>query len=890
MTVQSSIVTFLFTDIEGSTHLWESYPAQMQVALARHDALMRAAIESHRGHVFKTIGDAFCAVFDAGADGIKAATSAQRAIKNEDWPAETPIRVRMALHAGEVESRDNDYFGPTVNRVARLLATAHGGQTIVSKSVVDQAGVELGASVGLLDMGEHRLKDLTRPEYVYQVTHPDLQESFPPLRSLDSGTVPNNLPEQLTTFVGRKKELGEVSALLSRNRIVTLVGSGGCGKTRLAVQVASDNVASFPDGVWLAELASVTDPAMVPQTVASLVGAREDPGQTIMQSLTAHLKRRKTLLVIDNCEHLLMACIQFVDALLRACPDVKILATSREAFNIAGEASFRVPSLSLPDPKLHRDPASVEQFEAVQLFVDRASAIVPDFAPTTQNAQSLAMLCRQLDGIPLAIELAAARVRSLSVEQIATRLDDRFRLLTGGSRTALPRQQTLRALVDWSYDLLGPHEQCLLRRLSIFAGGWTLAAAESVAAGDDIEDWEVLDLLTSLLDKSLVSFDPAQNGGRYRMLETVRQYGREKLVELGEEESIRRKYVEWFASFGPKAATGLRGPEQTSWRAFLEDDQDNLAQALDMARTGADTAASGQLAWTLAVAFQYQGFLNDAIGAVESGLQALSGAEAEWPETWARLTYERAGLHADFGELGEAVPLAHKALEAFEQAKGMQDVARCENLLGQIAMSERDFEAAQGRFEKALALFVKSGDPLGEAVVRNNMGLNLRRRSGHGTEAPEPLRQEAKEALLEALRLRRQFKDLKGESETLNNLGVVSFDSKDYKSAWIYYQQALEIDMKLRRTLGLGRTLANMGEVAGVLGDPALAMKLLALSERILQDLQSPLAGAVRSMLKDTALEAPELDAERLAAEVRSLAVDTAVEMVLITPVPGANS
>jgi class 3 adenylate cyclase len=476
-------VTFLFTDIEGSTRLWEEQPEAMRVALVRHDELMHAAIEHNGGHVFKTMGDAFCSAFHTAPEALDAALDAQLALCSEVWPKLISIKVRMALHTGVAEGRDGDYFGQPLNRVARLLSAGHGGQVLLSLATQEIIQHTFPSTIQLLAMGEYRLRDLNRPETIFQLIHPDLPNQFPPLKTLDHLT--NNLPQQLTSFIGREREIAEIKALLVKTRVLTLTGSAGCGKTRLSLQVAADVLDQYPDGVWFVELAPLVDLALAPQVVASTLGLREQAGKTIVATLTDHLKSRHLLLVLDNCEHLLTACAHLCDVLLRSCPHLTVLASSREGLNIAGEQTYRVPSLSLPNPKARLTLEQVGQYEAVRLFIERATSSKADFAVTHGSAPTLAAVCQQLDGIPLAIELAAARVRSLSVEEINTRLDNRFRLLTGGSKTALPRHQTLRALIDWSYDLLSEQERLLLGRLSVFAGGWTLEAAEQVCSDPD---------------------------------------------------------------------------------------------------------------------------------------------------------------------------------------------------------------------------------------------------------------------------------------------------------------------------------------------------------------------------------------------------------------------
>ena len=554
-------VTFLLTDVEGSTALWEADPAAMRQALARHDALLADGIAEHGGVVVKSRGegDSVFAVFDMASDAVTAAVELQASLQAAAWPTAAPLRVRMALHTGEAQWRDGDYFGPAVNRCARLRAAAHGGQILLSQATADLLRDSQTDGVGLRALGEHRFRDLARPEAVFQVVHPLLPGEFPPLGSLDAH--PNNLPRELTSFVGREREVDEVRRLLVTTRLLTLTGSGGVGKTRLSQRVAADLGPSFPDGIWLVELAGLGDPSLLAQVVASVLGVREQPGRALLDTLIDVLRPRTCLLLLDNCEHLVEACAALADSLLRACPGLILLATSREPLGIAGETVWRVPPLTMPDASgdaaTSDDTSALAQYEAVRLFEERARAALPAFTLTGQNGPAVAQICRRLDGIPLAIELAAARVRGVAPEQLADRLDDRFRLLTGGSRTALARHQTLRALVDWSYELLSEPERVLFCRLSVFAGGWTLDAAEEVCSGGGIEPADILGLLLQLVDRSLVLAEeqPIQAGGlspvRYRLLETLRQYGAEKLRDTGDALVLRTRHLDWSPRLWP---------------------------------------------------------------------------------------------------------------------------------------------------------------------------------------------------------------------------------------------------------------------------------------------------------------------------------------------------
>ena len=488
MSNPASHFTFLFTDIEGSSRLWEEDPDAMASALARHDTLLNDIFASHGGDVFKTMGDSVLVAFRQPNPAVRAVIQAQKALIAQDWETLRPLRVRAALHRGPAEQRNGDYFGPTLNRTARLLSAGHGGQTLLSRTAREDLALPDG--VELRDLGERRLRDLSRPERIFQLLAPDLPSEFPPLRSLE--VLPNNLPAQLTTFIGRERELADVKRLVQSGRLVTLTGPGGTGKTRLSLQVAAELLESFADGVWLVELATLSDPELLATTVAAALGARATRDRPIEDTLLDYLRSKRLLLLLDNCEHLVAACAQLAERLLQSASHLCILASSREALAIAGETTFNVPSLSTPEffSKRFRGPhpaESMAEFESVRLFVERGAAAKPGFALTDENARTIAKICWRLDGIPLAIELAAARVKMLALGEILNRLDDRFHLLTSGGRTALPRQQTLTALIDWSYDLLSEKEQALLRRLSVFGRGRTLEAVEKVCSGDGIE-------------------------------------------------------------------------------------------------------------------------------------------------------------------------------------------------------------------------------------------------------------------------------------------------------------------------------------------------------------------------------------------------------------------
>ncbi|HWT48749.1 MAG TPA: AAA family ATPase, partial [Mycobacterium sp.] len=546
--VPTGTVTLLAAEVEDSSQLREAEPDQMS-AVAPLDDAVREIVAAHHGArpVDGSERDSFVAAFTRASDALACAVELQRMA----LPA--PIRLRIGLHTGEVQLRDDgNYLGPTMNRTARLRDLAHGGQIVLSGTTHDVAADRLPADVWLMDLGRHRLPDLSRPERVVQVCHPDLRNEFPPLQTLNV-CVEEPFSAELTSFVGRDAEIREVRRILANNRLVTLTGTGGAGKTRLAAQVAAQLAGELCDGVSWVDLAPVTDPHLVPVTVARALGAPDQPGRPLLDTLTGFIGDRRMLLVLDNLEHLLDSCAPRIAALLGACPGLTMLATSREPIGVPGEVTWRVPSLSLAD-------------EAIELFTDRARRVRPDFALSDDNAAAVREICRRLDGIPLAIELAAARVRALSLNDILDGLQDRFQLLTGGGRTAVHRHQTLRASEDWSHELLSESERILFRRLAVFLGGFDLKAAQAVGATGALDRDQVLEHLTMLVDKSLAMAETHGPRMRYRLLETVRAYALEKLGESGEENAVRARHRDHYTSL----AAELNSPALAGHERLLE--------------------------------------------------------------------------------------------------------------------------------------------------------------------------------------------------------------------------------------------------------------------------------------------------------------------------------
>ncbi len=555
-------VTFLFTDIESSTKLWEKFPEAMKPALALHDSILNESVKSNRGQVIKTTGDGIHAVFVTAMDAINASIIAQRTFQTSEFfkNSKVSIKVRMGIHTGEAELREGDYYGPTLNRAARIMSVAFGEQILLSAVTAELVRELLPENTSLVDLGEHRLKNLSQLENIFQVKVSGLSSDFPPLYSLNE--TPTNLPTQLTSFIGRDKEMAEVKALLDSARLVTLTGSGGTGKTRLSLEIGAQELELFPNGVWLLELAPLTDPEQILPALAKILGLQELPNASLRTLVIDYLRNKRALIIMDNCEHLIEACASLADEILHHCADLKIVASSREALGISGEMAYPTPSLA--------------NTESIQLFVERACAVNSHFHLTDENKEFIAKVCSRLDGIPLAIELAAARTKLLSPKQIAVRLDDRFRLLVGGSRTALPRQQTLRALIDWSYDLLSDEEKSLLRTASVFVGGWTLEAIESVSENPDVFEY-----LEQLVNKSLVTFEERESGMRFSMLETIRQYAREKLFDAQQVGRVRDRHFIYFNDLSEKLWDAFRSLEISAWRDRAEEETENLRTALE---------------------------------------------------------------------------------------------------------------------------------------------------------------------------------------------------------------------------------------------------------------------------------------------------------------------
>jgi predicted ATPase/class 3 adenylate cyclase/ubiquinone/menaquinone biosynthesis C-methylase UbiE len=837
----SGTVTFLFTDLEVSTRLWEQHPAEMASALALHDDLLATAVRSNAGYLVKRTGDGLLAAFETAHDAVAAALAGQLALNDTSWGSTGPLRVRMGLHTGPTEVRDGDYFGTAVNRAARLMASAHGGQVVCSQATADLVRDSSPERVALVDLGEHRLRDVSIPMQVFQVVHPRLQAEFPPLRSVDRSS--GNLPRQVTTFVGRQREIAAVRAALDERPLVTLTGVGGVGKTRLALEVARDSAAEFRDGAWLCELAPVAGPDAFWEAVAGTFGLQRSPGQSLEATVLEYVAPKRLLIVLDNCEHLLNIVAVFAATMMQRCPDVAILATSREGLAIPGEFLLPVPTLDLPaSDDLSDAPAGSD---AVRLFVDRARDATADFTITRENTAAIAQICRRLDGIPLAIELAAARVRSIPPDELVARLDQRFKLLTRGSRAALERHQTLRSTIDWSYNLLDDAERTALDRLSVFPGTFDLNAAEAVV---DDPNREVIDLLGQLVDKSMLLVARRDGGTRYRLLETIRQYAQDRLEANGDAAATRRRHADYYVALAEVVGPDLRTGNQLAAAATLDRESDNLRAALDWA---ADTD-SGDLAMRLLAPLVATSF---GIGwtATDWAVTAcdIPGADRHrsFPHVCALVSIGLT-LRSDLDGAGTFAKRAERA----QAALGIDDFW-VHTARGVYAMFRGDFDQAEREATTWLDLARRAGDDfeiahalgmLGPTIVDDTEraravmeeAVEVARRIGVpsilslavmilGFSLPPEESTRALALLDEAAELQTALGDRHGAANTINMRGSIAIGIQDWPAALSAAVEAADRLQELGYLTGFGSAVLGAAIALEALGEPEPATLFL---------------------------------------------------------------
>jgi predicted ATPase/class 3 adenylate cyclase len=850
-------VTLLFTDIEGSTRLLQHLGERYSDVLAECRELMRSAFHQHHGHEVDTQGDAFFVAFARATNAVMAAVAVQRSLKIHSWPEGVTVRVRMGLHTGEPEHSTEGYVGLDVHRAARIMSAGHGGQVLLSQVTRDLVEHNLPADVGLRDLGEYRLKDLGYPSHLYQLVIAGLTASFPPLKTLDSYA--HNLPIQPTPFIGREKVVDNVQRQLLRQevRLLTLTGPGGVGKTRLSLQVAAEASDQFPDGTWFVSLAPLSDPDLVIPTIAKTLAVREVAGQSQLEHLKASLRERHMLLLLDNFEHVVSAATQVAE-LLGACPRLTVLVTSREALHVRVEREFPVPVLALPDPQHLPDLVTLSQYEAVALFIERAQATKPDFQVTNANAPAVAEICVRLDGLPLAIELAAARIKLFPPQALLTRLTRRLHLLTSSLRDAPARQQTLRQTIQWSYDLLPVQEQRVFRHLSIFAGGCELSAVEAIYEALEVRSASALIEVTSLVDKNLLrQTAQEEEEPRFTMLETIREFGMEALAANLEMEATRQAHALYFFALVEEAARELNGPLTAVWLKRLEREHDNLRAALEWslepAQTGSNPDLSLRFGEMLREFWQVRGFYSEGRAFLEQALTQCKGAStssraralstaailADWQGDFHReeeLLQEALVLYRELGDR-RGIALSLQGLAWIASRKGAQIPARqlleesvallrelgdkdalawSLHFLADMLGVQGEYGRANALFEESLAMFRELGNKRGIAANLQQSALLLLATRGD---------QAAVEARLEEmLPIHREFGDKNGIASYYWISGLVAFMRGDAVTAQAQIEQCLALFREMEDRWHACWAIAYLGRIKAYQGDVAAAL------------------------------------------------------------------
>ena len=914
----SGTITFLFTDIENSTPLWEEYPEAMKSSLAKHDSILKEFVESNNGQIIKTTGDGIHAVFSTAMDAVQASLDAQRELQTSEAfkDSDVLLRIRMGIHTGEAEVRDGDYYGGALNRAARIMSIGHGGQILVSEITFQIAREHLSSDVSVLDLGQHQLKGLSKAEKIFQISTPELRQDFPALKSKAHAT--NNLPTQLTSFIGRERELAEARSRLEGARLLTLIGPGGTGKTRLSIQLGSKLLSSFKDGVWLVEFAPISDPSLIMQTIASTFDIGEVPGTLLKTLVHDYLREKHLLLILDNCEHLIEASAKVADELLHVAPNIKIIASSREALGINGESVYRVPSLSLPEQAEVVKEAAM-RFESVQLFVERASASNRNFQLTDENASAVAQICSRLDGIPLAIELAASRITVFSPEQIAKRLDDRFKLLTGGSRTALPRQQTLRALIDWSYDLLSEDERALMRRLSVFAGGWTFEAAETIC-----NNLDVFEHLPQLINKSLVVVNDENDEPRYYLLETIRQYARDKLLENGEGEGTRDRHLAYYLEMAETAMPEMLTREkELDWIKRLEAEYDNIRAAVEWGLSSDPIAVvrlirslaylfvvttysseghswalkaieriklltdSGQILTTEQIIYRARLLSAMSIMSFSMGDNQTSKLEAEEATRILRNVGEKWSLALTLGFLAGADLVTGNpdgAITASEEALRLADELGDKYIRGSVLSAASRVEAfAKGDFTKAIDIHEKACVLLKENGTRWSYGITM---YGFGHLAMSQKNFElAREKFHIALQTMQELGSSRNVSMIKSDLAhVLRYEGK-YSQAMTSYHETIREWQRMGHRSAIAHQLECIAFVAKAQEQPEKALRLLGAAEALRQRIEIDMTILERAEyekeIADLKAKMGEKEFTSLWSDGRSMTMDTAIELAL---------
>ncbi len=790
----SGTVTFLFTDIQNSTKMWQAHPHKMQTALKKHDAILHEVIRKHNGYVFKTVGDAFCAAFHTAMDGINAAVSAQYKLQHTQWDKEVPIRVRMSIHTGEAEERNNDYYGPALNRVARLESLAHGNQTLVSLVTTELVRDMLPERVTLKDMGSRRLKDLTRPEMVFQLVHGELQDDFPPLKSLD--THPHNLPIQPTTLIGREKDIDTIRKCIleDKARLVTLTGPGGIGKTRLGLQTAADLIDFFEDGAFFIDLSAVDEVNYVVPVIARTLHLNETSGKPFFDILRDYLSPKKMLLVIDNFEQVMKAT-NFLLQIMKKCAEVVFVVTSREALNVRGERIFNVSPLQLPDlTKAENDEGlpylqNLNQYESVRLFIERAQALHMDFVINNDNAPAVAEICVRLDGIPLAIELAASRIKVLTPDEILMRLEDALRFLTGGAKDLPPRHRTLRAALSWSYDMLEEKQQRFFQVFSIFPASFTLGAVENICATLGFCEEDVLQVVDSILDKSLLQkMEKSEGAPRFFMLETIKSFGKEKAEKEGIIPVVKRDIGKYYLNLAEKAEEQLLYLGIKDWMKCLDDEYNNFLEIINWYIEDEEDSQNREISFRITAAlreyWKIRGYLSQGRELINKVYQVASKEQRKRSGVQAKLLLGAGSLARTQGYYREAISKLKEALHSYEGLDDARGIVQAYHELGWGFYRDEDMDEAEQWFIKGKEKCQSLDNPVLPAMMDLGIGLISLRRNN--TEKAKILFEKCSTIFHEhgALRLLGQ---------TFGNFGFLYYTLGKENTAKIYFKKAFDV-------------------------------------------------------------------------------------------------
>ncbi|HAY33615.1 MAG TPA: tetratricopeptide repeat protein [Ignavibacteria bacterium] len=809
-TLPSGKVTFLFTDIEGSVKLAQKHSGILKELLDKHNDIIEQSVTENNGFVFKIIGDAFCCSFENPKDALNASVSAQRKFNSEDWKG-AEMKVRMGIHTGPAEWSESGYMGyMTLARSHRVMSAANGGQIIISEDSKNAINEDLNDKIKFRDLGERRLKDLIRPIKLFQPLAEGIISEFPPLKTLDAR--PNNLPLQLSSFIGREDEISTLKKLLSESRLITLIGSGGSGKTRLSLQAGADLIDKYINGVWFIDLAALQDGNLIYLKIAESIGLNEQQGKSIEENIYDYIKDKELLIILDNCEHLINDCANLCMNFLRHSSKMKILATSREALKCHGEILLNVPPLKFPVPKDNPAPEKLVQYEAVRLFIERALSVSSNFRVNNENASALAGICFQLDGIPLAIELAAARVKILPLEKIYEKLSDRFRLLTGGSRTMLPRQQTLSAMIDWSYDLLNEKEKLLFERLSVFSGGWTLEAAEKICSDEMIEEFEVIDILSGLIEKSLVVSKDTENEIRFNMLVTIRQYALNKIKDGN---NIFSKHFFYFKDTGNYAMHISKGLDQKKYIDIMESETDNIRAAINWG-TDNETEETFRFINNLSEFWRIKGYYSE-------GYQTCKNILKKKPEVSGNLKadvlYSQALSAYGIGKLKEMEDITNSCLSLYEELDNSFGIAKCYELLGIICNARSDdLKKTSDYHYKSLKIFRELGEKCDIANSLYNLSFILHRQGDMET---------AFKMKNEALEIFKEIGDTHRIALILANLGVIYFRMEEYDKAQSYTEESLALSYQIGDKYLISINLVNFGCINTGIKDYEKALEYL---------------------------------------------------------------